>query len=634
MTQQGHDRSSRARHQRFLQQWRSNPERIEADRNAAPAPERPKPDRTTIRRRYIDWLWPRRRQLLAVAALGVLGIAFDLLWPLVSKHLIDDVVLDAARPVADRKGELLLVAAVMLLVFLLGSLANFARQLRTTLLSGKLAFDLRIRLFDRILRLPLDQVQGMKTGGVLSRLSTDVDNTTDLVQNALLSPLLAVLRLLATLAVMFLLEWRLALAAVVIMPPIMVVHHRFIRRVRPIWRAIGADRQEIDGRTGEAIGGLRVVRGFARERAERRTYAVGHHTVIRKQVLSARTHGAVNLVWGLMMPAANLTVIGFGGWLVIEGKTTIGTLMALQSYFWRLLDPVLQLVNSISETQRGLAAMERVFDVLDRQPEKPDRPGAVAAPRTFRELRFEQVSFGYQPGRPVLQGVDLAVRGGTTVALVGPSGAGKTTLTDLVARFHDPTEGRLLLDGTDLRDLRLHSYRQLLGIVQQETFLFDGSVRDNIRYARRSASDAEIVDAARRANADAFLRELPEGYDTWIGERGVKLSGGQRQRLAIARALLADPAILILDEATSNLDTESERLIQESLRELLRGRTTFVIAHRLSTIAEADLIVVLEKGRVVEQGSHAQLMAKAGRYRRMVELQQKGVLDPWAEEAP
>ncbi|HLU38584.1 MAG TPA: ABC transporter ATP-binding protein [Planctomycetota bacterium] len=630
MTERTERERSRARHARFVERWRKDPASIEAERLAEGAPPPPPRDARAMRRRYRDWLWPRRRALLGVAGLGVASIGFDLAWPLVSKYLIDDVVLDASRPLSERQFELLATAALMLAVFLLASLANFWRNLRMTLLGARLAFDLRVRLFDRILRLPLEQVQAMKTGGVLSRLSTDVDSTTDLVHNALLAPMLSALRLLATLAVMFVLEWRLALAAVVVMPLIMLLHHRSIRRVRPIWRAIGADRQDIDARTGEAISGLRVVRGFARERGELRTYAVGLHTVIRKRVLAARIQGTVNLIWGLMMPAANLTVIGFGGWLVMSGVTTIGTLMALQSYFWRLLEPVMQIVNSISETQRGLAAMERVFDVLDRAPEKPDRPGALPAPRTVHELRFEGVSFAYPQGRQALTDIDLVVRGGTTVALVGPSGAGKTTLTDLVARFHDPTAGRITLDGIDLRDLRLSGYRRLLGIVQQETFLFDGSVRDNIRYARPSARSAEVEDAARRANADAFIRELPQGYDTWIGERGVKLSGGQRQRIAIARALLADPAILILDEATSNLDTESERLIQESLRELLRGRTTFVIAHRLSTIAEADQILVLEKGRIVERGTHAELLARGGRYRRMVELQAKGVLDPWA----
>ncbi|MCC6782576.1 MAG: ABC transporter ATP-binding protein [Planctomycetes bacterium] len=590
-----------------------------------------KPPRKAGLALFRTWLRPRYGELAVVVALGVLGIGFDLAWPLVSKHLFDQVILDETRAAEARRDELILVSAAMFVVFLLGSLAGFWRNLRMTLLTAHLAFDLRRQLFERILRLPLDEVHALKTGGVISRLSSDVENTTGLVPNAILNPVLAGLRLVATLAVMFWLEWRLALAALVIMPPVMVVHSRFIRRVRPIWRSISVDRQEIDARVGEAIAGLRVVRGFARERAEARQFAVGHHTVMRKQVLSARTHGAVNLVWGLMMPMATLTVVAYGGWLVIAGVTTVGTIIALQAYLWRLLDPVMQIANSISETQRGLAAMERVFELRDRAAEKPDRPAARKAPREFSELRFEGVSFGYGDGRTVLHELELVVRGGQTVALVGPSGAGKTTLADLVARFHDPSIGSIRIDGVDLREFTLQSHRERLGIVQQETFLFDGSVRENLRYARRGASDAEIEDAARRANAHEFIARLPKGYDTVIGERGVKLSGGQRQRLAIARALLADPAILILDEATSNLDTESERLIQDSLARLLRGRTTFVVAHRLSTIAGADLIVVLEHGRIVERGTHEELLRLGGRYKRMVELQAEGVLDPWAE---
>ncbi|MBK8979142.1 MAG: ABC transporter ATP-binding protein [Planctomycetes bacterium] len=626
--------TSRGRFRAFLQRWRTAPETIDrhgpTHRSAVDdAPRRP--SRGATWPRFRSWLGPRRGQVIVVLVLGIVGIGLDLLWPLVSKHLFDDVILDGSRPAADRRAELVWVSAAMVGVFLLGALAGFVRTLRSTLLVARLAFDLRRRLFDRILHLPLDEVHALKTGGVISRLSSDVDSTTGLLRNAVLDPVLAGLRLLATTGVMFWLEWRLALAAVLVMPPVMIVHSRFIGRVRPIWRSISADRQEIDARVGEAVSGLRVVRGFARERAESLTYAVGHHTVIRKQVLAARTHGAVNLVWGLMMPIATLSVVVYGGWLVISGMSTVGTLVALQAYLWRLLEPVMAIANSISETQRGFAAMERVFDLCDRSAEKPDREGATDAPRDFRRLRFEAVGFAYGAGRRVLHDIDLDVRGGSTVALVGPSGAGKTTLTDLVARFHDPTEGRITLDGVDLRDLRLESYRSMLGIVQQETFLFDGSVRDNIRYPRRDATDPEVEEAARLANADEFVRALTHGYDTLIGERGVKLSGGQRQRLAIARALLADPAILILDEATSNLDTESERLIQDSLARLLRGRTTFVIAHRLSTIAHADVILVVEGGQIVERGTHDELMARAGRYRHMVELQAEGVLDPWGD---
>jgi ATP-binding cassette subfamily B protein/subfamily B ATP-binding cassette protein MsbA len=307
--------------------------------------------------------------------------------------------------------------------------------------------------------------------------------------------------------------------------------------------------------------------------------------------------------------------------------------MAFQWYTFLLLNPVWSIVNSFSELQRSLAAMERVFEVLAMPPDKPDAADARDAPPVVNELRFEAVSFEYDVGRPVLHDFSVKVPGGSVVALVGRSGAGKTTVTDLVARFHDPTQGRILVNGSDIRDFRLSTYRDLLAIVQQDVFLFDGSVRDNIAYGRRNATDAEIEDAARRANASEFIVKLPEKFETTIGERGVKLSGGQQQRLAIARAILASPQILILDEATSNLDTESEQLIQASMATLLAGRTTFVIAHRLSTIRRADLILLLEEGRVIERGRHEELMAKRGTYYAMVVRQMESHLtegdDPW-----
>jgi ATP-binding cassette subfamily B protein/subfamily B ATP-binding cassette protein MsbA len=316
------------------------------------------------------------------------------------------------------------------------------------------------------------------------------------------------------------------------------------------------------------------------------------------------------------------------------GRASIGDIMAFQWYTFLLLNPVWNIVNSFSELQRSLAAMERVFDILALEGDKPDRPNAVDAPTDVREIRFEDVAFEYREGRPVVRDFSVVVPGGSVVALVGRSGAGKTTVTDLVARFHDPTQGRILVNGTDIRDFRLRSYRDLLAIVQQDVFLFDGSVRDNIAYGRHQAVDAEVEDAARRANAHEFIEKLPEGYDTFIGERGVKLSGGQQQRLAIARAILAQPQILILDEATSNLDTESEQLIQASMATLLAGRTTFVIAHRLSTIRRADLILLMEEGRVIERGTHESLMSAGGVYREMVkrqmESQQEGRQEFWA----
>src|SRR5437899_1823668 len=295
--------------------------------------------------------------------------------------------------------------------------------------------------------------------------------------------------------------------------------------------------------------------------------------------------------------------------------------MAFQWYMFLLLNPVWNIVNSFSEMQRSLAAMERVFEVLGMEQDKPDRADARDAPAEVRELKFEDVAFEYRHGQPVVRAFDVIVPGGSVIALVGRSGAGKTTVTDLVARFHDPTKGRILVNGVDIRDFRLRSYRDLLALVQQEVFLFDGSARDNVAYGRRDASDAEIEDAARRANAHEFIEKLPEGYQTFVGERGVKLSGGQQQRLAIARAILASPQILILDEATSNLDTESEQLIQASMATLLAGRTTFVIAHRLSTIRRADLILLMDEGRVTERGTHEELMTARGAYYGMVRRQ-------------
>ncbi|HUR79257.1 MAG TPA: ATP-binding cassette domain-containing protein, partial [Thermoanaerobaculia bacterium] len=341
----------------------------------------------------------------------------------------------------------------------------------------------------------------------------------------------------------------------------------------------------------------------------------------------------------LLIAVVNVVIVWFGGWLNLTGGASIGDIMAFQWYTFLLLNPVWNIVNSFSEMQRSLAAMERVFEILGMEHDKPDRPNATEAPAVVRELRFDHVDFEYRENMPVVKDFDVMVPGGTVVALVGRSGAGKTTVTDIVARFHDPTRGAVVLNGTDVRDFTLRSYRSLLAIVQQEVFLFDGTVRDNIAYGRHDASDAEVLDAARRANAHEFIQKLPLRYETFIGERGVKLSGGQRQRLAIARAILARPQILILDEATSNLDTESEQLIQASMAELLAGRTTFVIAHRLSTVRRADMILLMEDGRIVERGTHDQLMSARGVYHEMVMRQMEShgdsdVLFASSEPAP
>jgi ATP-binding cassette subfamily B protein/subfamily B ATP-binding cassette protein MsbA len=345
---------------------------------------------------------------------------------------------------------------------------------------------------------------------------------------------------------------------------------------------------------------------------------LGRHTVLRKELFAQRREMVLWASWGLLLGAVNVVIVWYGGYLYLAGGASIGDIMAFQWYTFLLLNPVWNLVNSFSELQRSLAAMERVFEVLAMAEDKPDAPGAREAPRVVHDIQFDHVEFEYREGLPVVRDFNITVAGGSVVALVGRSGAGKTTVTDLVARFHDPTRGRILLNGTDVREFRLRSYRDLLALVQQDVFLFDGSVKDNIAYGRHDATDAEVEDAARRANAHEFIVKMPDRYETFVGERGVKVSGGQQQRLAIARAILASPQILILDEATSNLDTESEQLIQASMAELLAGRTTFIIAHRLSTIRRADLILLMEDGRVIERGTHESLMGSKGVYYDMV----------------
>jgi ATP-binding cassette subfamily B protein/subfamily B ATP-binding cassette protein MsbA len=461
----------------------------------------------------------------------------------------------------------------------------------------------------------------MKTGGILSRLTGDVDTTTGFLQMAVVSPSISLVRVLIAVGILMALNWRLALTALAIIPGVMLMSFAVARRVRPIYRSLRKDAEQVDGRVGETFSGIRVVRAFRQEAGELLDYLRGRHTMLRKELFAHRRELVLWTSWGLLLGSVNVVIVWFGGYLNVTGAASVGDIMAFQWYTFLLLNPVWQIVNSFSELQRSLAAMERVFEVLGMDEDKPDRPGARDAPRAVREIRFEHVDFEYTEGRPVVRGLDVVVPGGAVVALVGRSGAGKTTVTDLVARFHDPTRGRILLNGTDIREFRLRTYRDLLAIVQQDVFLFDGSVRDNIAYGRHDATDAEVEDAARRANAHEFIGQLPEGYETYIGERGVKLSGGQQQRLAIARALLASPQLLILDEATSNLDTESEQLIQASMGTLLAGRTTFVIAHRLSTIRRADLILLMDEGRVIERGTHEELMQARGTYHDMVRRQ-------------
>jgi ATP-binding cassette subfamily B protein/subfamily B ATP-binding cassette protein MsbA len=567
---------------------------------------------------YLRWLWPERWAVAAVFVLAIAAAGLDMIEPLFMRFITDRVLLDTAAATPDRLRLLNLAGGAFLAVITISAGLNIARDYRQRLVNTRVMLTLRRSLFERLLRLPLSNLWDMKTGGILSRLSGDVDSTTGLLQMAIVSPSISVLRLLIAVTVLFVLNWQLAFVALAVIPGAVLISFTSAKRIRPIYRSIRKDVERIDGRVGETFSGIRVVRAFGRELREMLEYARGRNQIVRKELFAHRRELWLWTSWGFALSGVNVAIVWYGGHLYMAGSASIGDIMAFQWYSFLLLNPVWQIVNSFSELQRSLAATERVFEVLASPTDKPDRPDAQESPAVVHEIEFQDVEFEYREGRPVVRDFNVKVRGGSVVALVGRSGAGKTTVTDLVARFHDPTRGRILLNGIDIRDLKLRTYRDLLALVQQDVFLFDGSVRDNIAYARHDATDEDVEDAARRANAHEFIEHLPERYDTFIGERGVKLSGGQQQRLAIARAILASPQILILDEATSNLDTESEQLIQASMATLLAGRTTFVIAHRLSTIRRADLILLMDGGRIVERGTHAELMARRGIYYDMV----------------
>ena len=618
-------RSSRQRYRGFVEDFkhrRLDDVTTPSGNGVSPEPAADEGARRVKRRQYVReylrWLRPHRAEVAGVFALALLTAGLQMIEPLFMRYIIDKVLLDQALTAAARMSRLNLAGALFVAVIVLTGVFNLTKDYRQRLLNVRVMLSLRRALFERLLYLPLPKLWDMKTGGILSRLTGDVDTTTGLLQMAIVSPSISIIRLVIAVSVLMALNWRLALMAMAVIPGAILISFSSARRIRPIYRAVRKDVEQIDGRVGETFSGIRVVRAFGREVLEILDYMRGRHTVLRKELFAHRRELALWTSWGLLVSGVNVIIVWYGGYLNVQGRASVGDIMAFQWYTFLLMTPVWQIVNSFSELQRSLAAMERVFEILGMERDKPDRPDARDAPHVVREIRFDEVEFEYREGRPVVRDFNVVVPGGSVIALVGRSGAGKTTVTDLVARFHDPTRGRILLNGTDIREFKLKSYRELLAIVQQDVFLFDGSVRDNIAYGRHDATDEEVEDAARRANAHEFIVRLPEAYETFVGERGVKLSGGQQQRLAIARAILARPQILILDEATSNLDTESEQLIQASMATLLAGRTTFVIAHRLSTIRRATIILLMEDGQIIERGTHEELMASRGVYHDMV----------------
>lgn len=488
--------------------------------------------------------------------------------------------------------------------------------------------QLRRRVFEHAMGLPLHRIQALKSGGATSLIREDAGGVADLIFNMIYNPWQAIVQLVGSLIVLVIVDWRLLVGGLLLLPAVWITHRTWIYRVRPLYKDIRKRRQQIDAGTTETVGGIRVVRTFARAKSESNRFTKSTHLLARQQMMVWWATRTLEIVWEVIIPLASTGLLLYGGWRILNADLSLGDLMMFLVYLTMLLGPIASIASSAMSFQNNLAGLDRVLDLLEEPSEKDLQPGkrVIEKFQVKGEIRFNQVSFQY-PGteRSVLSDISFSTQAGTTVALVGRSGAGKTTLSNLVARFYSPTSGTIELDGINIADISLEYYRKFLGVVEQEVFLFDGSVFENIAYGRRGASRSEVLEAAEAAAALDFIQQLPQGIDTMIGERGFKLSGGQRQRLAIARAILADPKLLILDEATSNLDSESERKIQDSLAKLLQGRTAFVIAHRLSTIMHADMILVIDDGRIVERGTHQQLMEQGGTYQKMVHLQTQPV---------
>jgi len=573
--------------------------------------------------RLLGYIRPYWKTLVAVSALLLLGTGLNLIPPLVQRQVVDEVI---------GTGDLSRLAgliAVLVGVHAAAQLVEFGDLYLRHVIGEKFIFDLRVRIYDHLQQLSLAFFENTSTGELMSRVTSDVNVLEQFVTHGVALTLVDLLRLLGASLVLLMLNWRLALIMLIPLPLMAGGLWIFNQHARPIYRRVRDRMGDINSSLQDKLAGIRVVQAFEQQDAELRHFRQVSRYYLEERVNAIRTWSTFFPVFRFISAVGGALVLGFGARLVVNDQITLGTLVAFLSYIISFYEPLRRLTEIDNTFQQAIAAGERIFELLDIKADIRTAPGAVVLDKIAGEVVFDQVHFRYgeKDGQAqaeqenVLHDISITIEPGQAVALVGPSGAGKTSIANLVCRFYDPDRGSVRIDGHDLREVDVNSLRKQVAVVLQDTFLFNTTVRDNLRYGNPQATENEVLAAAKAAYAHEFIQQLPEGYDTEIGERGVKLSGGQKQRLALARAILADPRILILDEATSSVDAEAEFLIQQALEEVMKDRTALIIAHRLSTIRSADKIIALEGGRIQEVGSHQQLLAREGLYSQLYQRQ-------------
>lgn len=577
-------------------------------------------------RRYLRFVHPYRRRMVVTVLIGMVKFGIPLLLPLILKYIVDDLLL-SSLPVATKITKLTIVISLTLFVFIVVRIpVEYYRHYFAQLTAYQILYDIRNRLFAHMQKLSLRYYHQNRVGQIVSRVINDVEQTKDFIITGLMNIWLDLITLLLAIGIMCWMNPWMTLLAMAIFPLYAICVKYFYSNMKYHTKERSQALAELQGHLHERTQGMSVIRAFHLEKEEQKQFQHRNQHFLQKAVTQSRWMAKTFTAITTITDVGPILVIAASSYLVLQGKMSIGEMTAFYGYMSLIYSPVRRLVNASTTLTQAHASMDRVFEFLDEPYDIQDRPEAKPIDRVKGEIEFRNVSFRYHDEQEmILNHVQLTIKPEQTIAIVGPSGGGKTTLLSLLPRFYDVSEGQILLDGVDITSIQLQSLRRQMGFVMQEQILFSGTVEENLRMGKMDATMDEIVQAAKRANAHSFIQQLPSGYQTEIGERGVKLSGGQKQRLSLARVFLKDPPILVLDEATSHLDLKSEQLIQESLERLKKGRTTIIIAHRLSTITHADQIFYIDRGQVKEQGTHQELMEENGMYAQLFRVQHLNV---------